>query len=267
MKSSWTRYLVAAAMILLAGAVWALAEDMEMKVEVRNEGGQEITVDVNGVVETVSLDDLAEGEERTIDVGDHEIVVKRVDDRLTLVGEGGPAAMIHELHGGDGNMVWVTEDEEVGDGERMVVITKQGDSDFVTSETNVMFIGDDEAGDHDVFIVKGEGGEIDLDALKEKFGDDFEEIETADGHRVLKWVSEGGEAHPFFVTTGGDHFFGGDTVVYRCEETGSTLTVKKDEHLLDDYIDPVTGCVMKKVEEPVKKIIRVEVITEDETEN
>ena len=26
------------------------------------------------------------------------------------------------------------------------------------------------------------------------------------------------------------------------------LTVKADEHLLDDYIDPVTGCLMKKVE-------------------
>ena len=34
----------------------------EMKVEVRNAGGKEITVDINGVVETVSLDDLAVGE-------------------------------------------------------------------------------------------------------------------------------------------------------------------------------------------------------------
>ena len=62
--SSWTRYLVAAALVLLVGAVWVLAEEIEMKVEVRNEGGQEITVDVNGVKETIHLDDLVDGEER-----------------------------------------------------------------------------------------------------------------------------------------------------------------------------------------------------------
>jgi hypothetical protein len=45
------------------------------------------------------------------------------------------------------------------------------------------------------------------------------------------------------------------------------LTVKKDEHLLDSYIDPVTGCVMKKMEGPGMKTIRVEVITDDETDD
>ncbi len=34
MKTAWTRYLVAAALILLVGAVWVLAEEIEMKVEV-----------------------------------------------------------------------------------------------------------------------------------------------------------------------------------------------------------------------------------------
>ncbi|MDX2437096.1 MAG: hypothetical protein QNL88_08615, partial [Acidobacteriota bacterium] len=80
-------------------------------------------------------------------------------------------------------------------------------------------------------------------------------------------VSEGGEGHPIIIKTGGDHFYGGDHVVFRCEETGSTLTVKKDEHLLDTYLDPVTGCVMKKMDAPLKKVIRVEVITEDESDD
>lgn len=263
MKTAWTRYLVAAALILLVGAVWVLAEEIEMKVEVMNQGGQEITVDVNGVKDTVYLDDLAEGEERTFDVGGHEIVVKRVDDQLTLVHEGGPTGMAHKHKGHHGDMVWVTEDEEVGEGGKKIVIMKHGDGDFSHADGNVMFIGEGGLGDENVFIFKGEDGEIDIEALKERFGDDFEETETADGHRVLKWVSEGGEGHPIIIKTGGEHLIGGDHVVFRCEETGSTLTVKKDEHLLDSYLDPVTGCVMKKMDAPVKKIYRVEVLTED----
>ena len=84
-RESWARYLVAAALVLLVGAVWVLAEEIEMKVEVRNDAGQEITVDVNGVKETIYLDDLADGEERSFDVGGHSITVKRVDGQLTLV--------------------------------------------------------------------------------------------------------------------------------------------------------------------------------------
>ncbi len=85
---SWTRYLVAAALIILVGAAWVLAEEKTMKVEVRSDDGKEISIDVNGVTETVTLDDLAEGEERTYDVGGHEVTVKRVEDRLTLVHDG-----------------------------------------------------------------------------------------------------------------------------------------------------------------------------------
>ncbi len=267
MKNSWTRYLVAAALILLVGAVWVLAEEMEMKVEVRNEGGQEITVDVNGVVETVSLDDLADGEERTIDVGDHEIVVKRVADQLTLVHEAGALATIHDVHGAHGNMVWVTEDEEIGDGEKKIIIKRVGGGEFTDADGNVMFIGEGGPGDENIFIVKGEDGDIDIEALKEKFGDDYEETFTDDGHRVMKWVSEGGEGHPVIIRSAGACCGANDVVVFRCEETGSTLTVKKDDNLLDTYLDPVTGCVMKKMDAPVKKIMRIEVITEDETED
>ena len=41
------------------------------------------------------------------------------------------------------------------------------------------------------FILKGEDGEIDIEALKEKYGEDFEEFHTAHGAHVMKWVSEG----------------------------------------------------------------------------
>jgi hypothetical protein len=257
-KSSWTRYLIAAALILLVGAVWALADETKVKVEVRNQGGQEITVDVNGVTETIHLDDLAEGEERSFDVGGHPITVKRVDDQLTLVHEGGDMAKVFHVNGHDGKMVWVTTDEEAGVGAHKLMIMKRGGGDFTQTDGKVMFFGDDGPGDHDVLIFKGEDGEIDIEALKERFGDDFQEIETDDGSRVLTWVNEGGDV---------ESFGGGDMVVFRCEETGSTLTVKKDEHLLDTYLDPVTGCVMKKLDAPVMKTYRVEVITEDESED
>jgi hypothetical protein len=266
MKTTWTRYLLAAALILLVGAVWALAEEIEMNVEVSNEAGQEVTVDVNGVQETVYLDDLAEGEERSYDVGGYPITIRRVDDELTIVHEGGSHAMIHEIKGdSSANMVWVTEDEEIDDGAHKIVIVKRGGGEFTDEDGNVMIVGDGGHGDHEVLVFTGEDGEIDIEALKEKYGDDFEEIETADGKRVLKWIGEGGAGHPYLITTGDAQFFSDDQVVFRCEETGSVLTVKDDGHLLDTYLDPVTGCVMKKMDSPARKVIRVEVITEDET--
>ncbi len=110
MKSeSWTRYLVAAALVLLVGAVWVLAEEIEMMVKVRNNGGEEITVDVNGVKETVRLDDLAEGEERVFDVGDHPITIKRVGDQLTLVHDQFMTGKLHHQGEGHGNLMWVGE--------------------------------------------------------------------------------------------------------------------------------------------------------------
>jgi hypothetical protein len=264
-NGAWVRYLMAAALILLVGAVWALAGETEMKVEVKNKGGEEITVDVNGVTEVITLDDLAPGEERTWDVGGHPFTVKRVDDHLTLVHEGGGPGEVHLLGEGQGNMVWVTEEKEGTEGAHKVIIKKLVDGEFTDADGKVMFLGDCEHGDHDVLIFKGEDGEIDVEALKERFGDDFEETHTGDGQRVMKWVSKGEEGHPVIIKTG--TAMGDDFVVYRCEETGSVLTVKKSENLLDSYIDPVTACVMKKMEGRGMKTIRVEVVTEDETED
>jgi hypothetical protein len=242
---SWMRYLVAAALVILVGAAWVLAEEKTMKVEVRSDDGTEISIDVNGVTEIVTLDDLAEGEERTYDVGGHEVTVKRVDDRLTLVHEGMFAG---DLHGGNHKEIWVEAGEESA-GERRVVIMKHGDGETVSVgvDSELMFIDEDDLGAHDVFILKGEDGEIDIEALKEKYGEDFEEFHTAHGAHVMKWVAEGDTGHPIIIKRMGHHE-GGEYVTYRCEETGSMLTVKADENLLDDYIDPVTGCIMKKVE-------------------
>lgn len=260
-NGAWTRYLVAAAVVLLVGVVWVLADEMEVKVEVRNDSGEEITVDVNGVTEVITLGDLAPGEERTWDVGGHPITVKRVDDHLMLVHGDGESEFLH-VGEGDGNMVWVTEDVEGGADGRKIVIKKRVEGG---ADGNFVFVGDGEHEHHNVVVVKGKDGEIDIEDLKARYGEDFEEIHTADGETILKWVSEGDEAKPMIITRSGAA--GGDFVVYRCEETGSMLTVKRDEHLLDSYLDPVTGCVMKKMEGPGMRTYRVEVVTEQKTED
>jgi len=228
-RSSWTRYLVAAALILIVGAVWALAgEEKRLNIEVKNVDGQEITVDVNGVKETIALDDLAPGEEREIQVGEHPITVRRVGDKLTLVHEGLHASSMAVAHQGEGHgqTIWVTEDDEVAHG------------------------------DANVFILKGEDGEIDIEALKEKYGDALIDIHEDGDHHVMRWVGEGDGDHPVIIKRMG-HIGGGDFVTYRCEETGSMLTVKADENLLDDYLDPVTGCVMKKLDTGGAQVITI----------
>ncbi len=250
---SWTRYLVAAALVVLMGAVWVLAAEETMKIEVRSEDGKELSIDVNGVTENITLDDLAEGEVRTYDVGGHEVTVKRIDNRLTLVHDG---LMAGALHGGAHQQIWVEGDDESA-GERRVMIMKHGDAGEFEFDV-------DAHGDRDVFIIRGEDGEIDIEALKEKYGDDFEEFDTAHGAHVMKWVGEGDGGHPIIIKRMG-HPGAGDYVTYRCEETGSMLTVKADKNLLDDYIDPVTGCVMKKIEHAGVRVIEIqEKICEDE---
>ena len=237
-KNDWTRYLLAAALVLLIGAAWALAETKTMKVEVHSDGGQEITIDVNGVVEVIKLDDLAEGEERTFDVGGHPIVVKRANDNLMLVHEGAMKGHIAPFGEGEHNLFFVTEG----------------------GEGQAFFVGDGDAESHRVIVIKkGEGGEdceIKIEKLKERFGDELQTIEIEGAPHRMMWHSTHGEGGPFIVKSG-SHFQGGDFVHYRCEETGSMLTVKKDENLLDDYIDPVTGCLMEKVDGPNVRVMTI----------
>ena len=246
-SKGWTRYLVVAALVLVAGAVWALAEEVEMKVEVRNEGGQEISIDINGVKETIQLEDLAEGEERSFDVGGRSIVVRRVQDSLMLIHEDLTEGYL----------------ASVGEGEHDLVMVTEG------GEGQAFFLGDEGGEGHRVFVIKkGEGGEdcdIDIEELEARFGDKLRTIEfESDPHR-MKWHTANGKCGTHIINRG-PKFLGGDFVHYRCEETGSTLTVRKDENLLDDYIDPVTGCLMKKIDGPGVRIVTIlhEIEEEDE---
>jgi hypothetical protein len=261
---NWVRYLVAAVLVILFGAAWALAEEKTMKVEVRSDDGREISIDVNGVTEIVTLDDLAEGEERTFDVGGHEVTVKRADDRLSLVHED---MMENHLRGAKGQKIWVESDAEKA-GDRRVIVVKVGEdgSSSVDAESGLMFVGEGHEGAQDIVIFKDDDGEIDIEALKEKYGEGFEEFDTADGAHVVKWVMEGDPDDPLLVKRIDD--LGGEYVTYRCEETGSTLRVKATDNLLDDYIDPVTGCILKKVQHSGVQVIKIrtETVSEDSEE-
>ena len=272
---SWTRYLVAAALVLAVGVVWVFAGD-EVKIEIKNAGGEEITIDVNGETEVISLDDLADEESREYEIGGHPFTVHRHGDELKLDhGEGGHHGLFVTSGEGDSDHVWVTKGEHGDHDGRRVVIVKEmeGDGKEITVDVltdvhgnhEAVFIGDDLHGKHDVIIMKGDEGELDIEALKEKYGDDFEEIITEDGKKIVKWVHAGDGDHPVMIKRmrHGMH----DMAVFRCEETGSMLTVKDDGKLLDSYIDPVSGCVMEKIDPDagVKVItIRKEVEIEDE---
>jgi hypothetical protein len=48
-----------------------------------------------------------------------------------------------------------------------------------------------------------------------------------------------------------------DKVRYRCEETGTELIVSKERAIEDSYVDPVTGCLLKRVEEPEFKVMKI----------
>jgi hypothetical protein len=259
---SWTRYVVAAALVLAFGVVLAIAGD-EMKIEVRNSGGEEITIEVNGETEVISLDDLADGESREYEVGGHPFTVHRHGDELNLDhGEGGHHGLFVMSGEGDSDHVWVTKGDH-GEHVRRVMIVKEMEGDG--QEITVDVIGDDLHGEHQVIVMKGDEGELDLEALKQKYGDDFEEFTTRDGKKVVKWVKAGDGGHPVMIKKmrhGMD-----DTAVFRCEETGSMLTVKDDGKLLESYLDPVSGCVMKRVDGDVgvRLIeIREEIEIEDE---
>jgi hypothetical protein len=255
-QSSWARYLLAALVVLIVGAIWVAAEEMEVKVEVRSQGGQEITIDVNGEIEVIDLEDLDDGESLDYEVGGHAFTVRRAGDQLFLEDDrpGKHTFLIGEA--GEAKQVWVMADETEIAGARKVVIMKGGDGETVDLELleervvpgDFMFFGDEAHGGHRVIVIKGDDDDLDIEALRERFGDDFEETIDDDGTRILKWVHEGDGTHPIIIGGGPTM---GEFVHYRCDETGSMLTVKKEEGLLDSYIDPVTGCLMERVDSEV----------------
>ncbi len=229
-KGFWIQVLAAAAIVLGVGAAVAFSETMTVHVE--NRHGQEVTVDVDGAVETVTLDDLADGEERTFEVGDRTLTVKRVGDTLELVGD--------DAHGGETRRtVWVGrgEPDHEGEAHKVVVVTRgEGDGEDVSSY--VYRVGEGDAG-------------IGLDRLMEHLDSiglkGLEELDIDVDPGVMVWHGSAGGHAPLVVTS---EATSEGYVRYRCEETGSELLVKKKDAVLDSYVCPATGCLMTKMDEP-----------------
>jgi len=244
-KQTRVQLIIAAVLVVVLGAILASAEE-RIEVKVEKESADEISVDINGVTEVIHLADLADGEERAFDVGDHELIVKRVGGDLTIVGNGpGFGSLGKSLD----TMVWV------GDNGEDVEI--DGDCEFGDKKVEkviVMTSGDEEGGEAKTYTIRVDGDEVMVD------GDDDIEIDevmklNGDGQHGAIFISEDGNVHhPGVVNWTG---MNSDMVKYRCEETGSTLLVKKDDAIEDVYICPATGCVMTKVEEPEVHVIKI----------
>jgi nitrite reductase/ring-hydroxylating ferredoxin subunit len=248
-KQTWVHWVVAAILVVVAGALIASAEE-RIEVRVEKNSSDEISVDVNGVTEVVRLDDLADGESRTFDVGDHELVVKRIGDDLTIVSDGHGFGTL----GGLGTNVWVTDE-----GEKIEI---DGDCEFGAGKVIVVASGDQEAGQAKTYTIHVDGDEVVVDGDRTIDIDEIVKLHGGGGHGAIFISKDGDVQQPAM----GLHGMRGDMEKYRCEETGSVLMVKKGDAIEDVYICPATGCVMTKVEEPEMRVIKIEKRIEVEDE-
>jgi len=245
-KQTRVQLIIAAIVVVVLGAILASAEE-RIEVRVEKQNADEISVDINGVTEVIRLEDLADGEERTFNVGDHELVVKRVGDDLTLVSDG---------HGFGGfgksldTMVWVGDH-----GENVEIDGDCEGGEKRVEKVIVMTSGDEGAGEAKTYTIRVDGDEVMVDGEGNLDIDEIVKLKK-DGEHGAIFISEDGGVHQPIMM--GLHPMGGDMVKYRCEETGSTLLVKKDDAIEDVYICPATGCVMKKVEEPEVHVIKIQ---------
>ena len=246
-KQTWVQWVVAAILVVVVGALIASAEE-RIEVRVEKNSSDEISVDVNGVTEVVRLDDLADGESRTFDVGDHELMVRRLGDELTIVTDGHAFGSFGD-HGASRQMnIWVTED-----GEETEI---HGDCDHkAVRKMIVMKPGDEADGETRTYTIHVDGDEVLLDGEHNIEIDEIIKSHGAGEHGAVFISKDGDVDHPMILKTHGMH---GGMVKYLCEETGSVLMVKKEDALQDTYICPATGCVMTRMEEPEVRVIKIQ---------
>ena len=246
-KQTWVHLVIAAILVLAVGAIIASAEE-RIEVRVEKNSSDEISVDVNGVTEVVRLDDLADGESRTFDVGDHELVVTRVGDELTIVSDGHAFGSFGGLHEGHETNIWVTDEGET--------IEIDGDYEFELEKVIVVKVvgGEGEDGEFKTYTIQIDGDDVMFDGDHNMGIDEI--VKLHGGHHGAVFISEDGDVdHPMIIKSHGLH---GGMVKYRCDETGSILMVKEEDALEDVYICPATGCVMTKLEEPEVHVIKIQ---------
>lgn len=253
-KQTRVQLIIVAIVVVVLGAVLASAEE-RLEVRVEKASADEISVDINGVTEVVHLDDLADGESRSFNVGDHDLVVQRVGDNLNIVTDG---QSFGSFGGGGGTFdtnIWVTDDCEGDDDCEHIVL--EGDCELGEKKVEKVIVvasGDQEAGEAQAYTIRVDGDNVMVDGDHELDIDEIVKLHGAGEHGAIFISEDGNVQHPGVVNWTG---MNSDMVKYRCEETGSTLLVKKDDAIEDVYICPATGCVMTRVEEPEVHVIKI----------
>lgn len=197
---------------------------------------------LDDAVETVELEDLADGETRELAAGDHRVAVTRTGDRLSVLLDG--KELMADLPGADGleTMLWV-EDGEAG--VEKVVVMKGADAG--SSELRTFTVR-----------TRTEGGseeiDVEVEAIAEGDSAALEQLHASRHEGTMIFTSAEPGAHPIVVAGPGVR---AGMVRYRCAETGSELLVPEDAALSDSYVCPATGCVMARVDEPEVHVIKV----------
>jgi hypothetical protein len=258
-RTTMGQIILAAALVILLGAGIALAERVNIKLE--NRDGELVRLDINGVVEELRLDDLADGESRHFAAGDHTITVTRQGDRLELTHDGEDfASMHHAVHGH--HMVWVGDHEDCesdahGDATaQKVIVVKRGDEPGTQVEARVFCLGGDHEGEATIDIEE-------IETRLEAAGLEGLELDVKD-EKVFIMKMDGESPHPIVIE--GHGWDGADMVRYRCQESGSMLLVPAEDAIEDVYVDPATGCLLERVQEPERRVLKIITKHHDEEE-
>lgn len=269
-ENRWTTILMAAVMVILAGGAIALAETVDVEVEVDSEATAVVEIKTDDSVEVFTVDDLVDGEERIIEAGEHTVTIRRTGDDITVLLDGeslddgmaGHHQMIREM---------IVMGEGTGE-EKKIVMVGGGHH----GQKFIEFDGDGE-GVKIIKIKKGEGGEDFVwhgDAGAEEFVIELtEELQEGQLAEIKVLLEEGIEGENVFffgddedgdmhkvITMGGPHGVHGahfGKVRYVCEETGSMLMVDEEYASQNTLVDPASGCLMTKVEDEEPRVIMI----------
>jgi len=275
----WMQILLAALVILLAGGIMALAETVDVGVEVDGDSQTTVEVKTDDSVDVFTLDDLVDGEERIIESGEHTITVRRDGDEITVLMDG------ESLEAGEGTMIekmiMIGEPTD-GDEKKIVMVGGSEGHKFITCDADgegVKIIKIREGQGGESFIWHGDG-DADFEDILVELGEEMDENELAEikammeggleGHEMLFFGDdEDGDLHKVIKMAGhhGIHGAHQGMVRYRCEETGSMLMVDPEHASQDTLVDPASGCLMTKVADEEPQIIMIKkelkVIDED----
>ena len=241
-RNTWMHLVLAAALVLVAGVALAESETVKVKVK-KTSADHEVRVDVGGAAQVFTLADLADGEQREVPAGEHLLTVRREGDALHVAFDGEP---IGTGGAGERQMLWITEGGEQheisGSGRKVVIVKGDGASATALGEGIALFTS---VGADDEEIV------IELEDIRRRVEDG--ELGAGGEPRAFVFKHQRGATDPVVVDLAARK----DMVTYRCDETGSRLTVRKEHAAQDSYTDPATGCVMARVETRRVKVVTV----------